>query len=281
LVHFNPHEIGCTRRGLFEQRLVCAEGKTRLSARYLPAHVPDSTPLVALHGISRNARSLWRAFAPLAQRTGRALLVPRFDPTHWTHFQQIGRARADLALLGLVRQTSMQGQRFDLFGFSGGAQLALRFAMLYPHRVACLHLAAPGWYCLPDRATGWPQGLGPVTEQRLRRFDPAALCRLQLQAFLALPMRLWFGSDDVQRDDSLRQSPQIDAQQGLTRHDRAQHYATAFASAARTHNIVPDIALSVLPGCGHDFTQCARVGGLATRVTNATPLTLTNNTKDF
>jgi hypothetical protein len=30
--------------------------------------------------------------------------------------------------------------------------------------------------------------------------------------------------------------------------------------------IVPDIDLTVLPRCGHDFTECDKVGGLATRV---------------
>lgn len=194
------------------------------------------------------------------------MLVPRFDADHWPHFQRIGKARPDLALLDLIRHSGLTGPRFDLFGFSGGAQLAHRFAMLYPHRVACLHLAAPGWYCLPDQQAAWPQGLGPVARPGLRKFDAAALSRSQLSAYLALPVRLWVGADDVTRDASLRQSAEVDAAQGHNRLARAFHYAEAFFRAAKAHGITPDIEVTVLPGCGHDFTQCAQVGGLATRV---------------
>lgn len=248
------------------QRLFCADQKTGLSARFLPAMRTGSTPLIALHGISRNARALWDAFAPGAQIAGRALLVPRFDAAGWPQFQRIGRARPDLGVLGLVRQAGLDGQKFDLFGFSGGAQLAHRLAMLYPHRVATLHLAAPGWYCLPDLQAEWPQGLGRVPGKRLRKFDAAALSRIQLAAYLALPVRLWVGDGDTLRDASLRQTAEVDARQGPNRLDRAFRYAEAFAKAARAQGIAANIDITVLPGCGHDFVECAQTGGLTTRV---------------
>jgi pimeloyl-ACP methyl ester carboxylesterase len=223
-------------------------------------------PLVALHGISRNARALWQAFGPLAEAQGRALLVPHFAKDHWPLFQRIDRARPDLALLDLLHQAGLSGQRVDLFGFSGGAQLAHRFAMLYPHRVGTLHLAAPGWYTLPDTGVTWPQGLGACPQRHLRSFDAASLSRLQLSHYLSLRVRLWVGALDVQRDSSLRQTVELDAGQGKTRVERAERYAEAFDRAARAMGITPDITLTVLPGCHHDFTQCATVGGLAALV---------------
>jgi pimeloyl-ACP methyl ester carboxylesterase len=226
-------------------------------------------PLVALHGISRNARAMWDAFGPLAATEGRALLVPRFSSGHWPRFQQIGRIRPDLALLDMFRQAGLTGQRVDLFGFSGGAQLAHRFAMLYPHRVSTLHLAAPGWYTLPDPALPWPYGLGTMSQRRLRGFDAAALSRLQLRQYLSLKVRLWVGADDTLRDASLRKTATLDAVQGTTRVERAYHYAEAFDRAARAMGLTPDIGLTILPGCGHDFTQCHMVGGLAARVMQA------------
>jgi pimeloyl-ACP methyl ester carboxylesterase len=223
-------------------------------------------PLVALHGISRNALAMWQAFAPIAEATGRSLLVPRFTEHQWPRFQQIGRARPDLALLDLVQQAGLSGQRVDLFGFSGGAQLAHRFAMLYPNRLGTLHLAAPGWYTLPDAGVRWPQGLGAHPGRRLRGFDAAALSRLQLRHYLSLRVRVWVGALDTDRDASLRQNADLDARQGRTRIERAHHYVEAFGRAARAMGIVPDIDLTVLPDCGHDFSECARVGGLAARV---------------
>jgi pimeloyl-ACP methyl ester carboxylesterase len=251
-------------------RLLALAGCRRLSARVRGtdgmAGQHTALPLVALHGISRNARALWHAFGPLAEAQGRALLVPHFAKDHWPLFQQIGRARPDLALLDLLQQAGLSGKRVDLFGFSGGAQLAHRFAMLYPHRVGTLHLAAPGWYTFPDTGVAWPLGLGACQPQRMCGFDPASLSRLQLSHYLSLRVRLWVGALDVQRDSSLRQTADLDASQGKTRIARAERYAEAFDRAARSMGITPDIKLTVLPGCGHDFTQCATVGGLAARV---------------
>lgn len=252
------------------QRLSALGAGRRLTSRLLStgdlSKVPAPLPLVALHGISRNALALWRAFGPLALAEGRALLVPRFTADTWPRFQQIGRARPDLALLDLFGQADLAGQRVDLFGFSGGAQLAHRFAMLYPHRIATLHLAAPGWYTLPDADLPWPLGLGAVQSRQVRGFDPAALMRRQARNYLSLRVRLWVGDQDTARDASLRQTPSLDALQGRTRIERAFRYIEAFERAARAQGIQPDIDLSVLRGCGHDFAECDRVGGLAARV---------------
>ena len=258
-----------------ETRRTLALGNGRsLRSRVLPGddtgRVLSPKPLVALHGISRDARAMWHAFSPLAAAEGRALLVPRFTERDWPQFQQIDRVRPDLVLLDLLQQAGLAKERVDLFGFSGGAQLAHRFAMLYPHRVATLHLAAPGWYTLPDTTLPWPLGLkqGPAqgTGRRLRGFDAAALSRLQLRHYLALKVRLWVGALDTGRDASLRQTDALDALQGKSRLERSAAYAEAFRRAARAHGITPDIDLTVLPDCGHDFTDCARTGNLATRV---------------
>ena len=249
------------------QWLRAQAGKRPLRARYLPG---EGVPLVALHGISRDADAIWRAFQPHAQSRGRALLVPGFDAKAWPHFQRIDTARPDLPLLDLLREAGLAGRKIDLFGYSGGAQLAHRFAMLYPHRVARLHIAAPGWFCLPDTRALWPEGLAKPGLPGLRKFDPAALSRLQLPAYLALPVRIWVGDKDGKRDAALRQSPDLDRLQGLTRIDRAHAYAEAFTRAARAIGITPDIDVTLLPGCGHDFTQCAKLGGLAAKVTQST-----------
>ncbi|WP_103258056.1 alpha/beta fold hydrolase [Tabrizicola aquatica] len=252
------------------QRLLALGAGRRLTSRLLATDDASPTaepvPLVALHGISRNARAMWQAFGPLAAAEGRALLVPRFADGQWPRFQQIGRVRPDLALLDLFKQAGLADQRVDLFGFSGGAQLAHRFAMLYPHRVATLHLAAPGWYTLPDVSLPWPQGLAVAPSRRRRAFDAAALSRLQLRQYLSLRVRLWVGAEDTARDASLRQTADLDACQGKTRLERAFRYARAFEQAARVLGLTPDIDLTVLPGCGHDFTECDQIGGLAARV---------------
>lgn len=83
------------------------------------------------------------------------------------------------------------------------------------------------------------------------------------------------GAEDVLRDASLRQSREVDAAQGHTRLDRAFRYADAFTTAAQARGITPDIKITVLPRCGHDFIQCAEVGGLATRILQQHPVSRT------
>ena len=180
-----------------------------LSARVIkPAGLSGLPPLVFLHGISRNADDLLDLFRPEAERSGRIVIVPHFAQSTWPHFQRPCRAaRPDQALLALISHLAaidpiLVGQ-VDLFGHSGGAQLAHRFAMLYPHKLGRLHLAAAGWYCLPDSSMAHPYGLGvdatPVSLTWARRHQ------LALPAFLRLPVRVYVGTADDQRDDALRQ----------------------------------------------------------------------------
>jgi len=153
----------------------------------------------------------------------------------------------------------------DLFGHSGGAKLAHRFAMLYPHKVARLHLTAAGWYCLPDTSMAYPYGLGvDATRGSLtwaRRHQQA------LPAFLRLPVRVYVGTADDQRDGALRQSPQLDRGQGPTRIARAETYVARFRAAAEACGAVPDITLTRLPGVAHDVGKAIRQGNLAAIVT--------------
>ncbi|MFE8101462.1 alpha/beta hydrolase [Brenneria goodwinii] len=231
---------------------------------------PDLPPLVALHGISRDARAIREGFAIHALEAGRVLVAPRFSQTDWPGFQRIGVRRPDHALLALFKELQGIGintTQVELFGFSGGAQLAHRFAMLYPQRIARLHVAAAGWYCLPDTRIAFPAGLGDGDRKSgSGRTDIASLCRAQLPEYLRLPLRLYVGAEDTERDPALRADPLLDATQGCDRVARARTYVAAFAAAARTHGIAPDVTFSLLPGSGHSFALCARRGGLASRV---------------
>lgn len=246
---------------------------------HVPANPdPACPPLVALHGISRNAAAISASFAPSCLERGQVLIVPRFRAKHWPHFQQIGRVRADRALLELlacVQNLSLaKTGRVDLFGYSGGAQLAHRFAMLYPNRIDTLHLAAAGWYCLPDPSLPFPMGLGlgfgndvgPTAGRHrpdrkiARDRQIASLARVQLDTFLKLRFRVYVGDQDDARDPALRTSPLLDLAQGKTRRERARTYTESVCLAAQNAGVTTDIVLSELPGCAHNFSQCAAAG---------------------
>jgi pimeloyl-ACP methyl ester carboxylesterase len=245
-----------------------------LAARVIrPADLSGLPPLVVLHGISRNADELVDLFLPEAERSGRVVIVPHFSEKRWRHFQRPCRAaRPDHALLALLMHLAVidpvLATRVDLFGHSGGAQLAHRFAMLYPHKVERLHLAAAGWYCLPDTSMAYPYGLGhpatPESASWTRRYDQV------LHAYLRLSVRVYVGTADDQRDKALRQTPDLDRIQGHTRIARAETYVNSFRAAAQVRGIVPAITLTRLPDVGHDVGQAIRRGDLAARVTRDT-----------
>ena len=139
--------------------------------------------------------------------------------------------------------------------------------MLYPHRVAALHLAAAGWYCLPDDTMPHPYGLAPgkdrVSTLWARRNAEG------LQDFLHLPTCVYVGTEDVTRDPALRKTASLDAKQGPNRHARARSYVAALNAAATRHGLEPRARLVELTDCDHDVVRAITQNDLAARVLGA------------
>ena len=244
-----------------------------LAARVIRPAAPAAAPaMVVLHGISRNAGSLAQLFAPEAERTGRTVIVPHFPEASWPDFQRPSKAaRPDQALLALLDAVGTRlpdcAGAVDLFGHSGGAQLAHRFAMLYPHRVSALHLTAAGWYCLPNETMPYPYGLAPGKD----RFSALWARRKAsgLRDFLSLPASVYVGTEDVTRDPALRKTAALDAEQGPNRRARARTYVTALNAAADRLGLTPTARLIELTECDHDVVRAITHCDLAARVLDA------------
>ena len=244
---------------------VCSDGVLEASV-ISPEAVTHARPLLALHGISRNSEELCAAFSEAAAQSGRVVVVPHFSAEAWPVFQRITRrARPDKALLALfstLRGLSdhFQGP-FDVFGFSGGAQLAHRFAMLYPELVGDLHLGAAGWYTFPDECCNYPYGIrdaqGSKQSWGQRMYSG-------LNTFLQRDITVYVGEQDVERDASLRVNAQLDKQQGRNRLERAQSYIARINELQTGLGLPPTGRLITLAGCGHSFSDCAENSGLAT-----------------
>ncbi|WP_208351729.1 hypothetical protein [Pseudaestuariivita rosea] len=245
--------------------------KSEVGTRWLQAWVyvpvlqdPTSIPLVAIHGISRGAKEQALLLKEAADRTGRIVIAPLFDKRNWKRYQQITRRnRGDIALLQLLDLIEARGitktRRFDLFGYSSGAQFSHRFAMLYPQRIRRLTLAAAGWYTMPDADAAYPYGLGhgtAATQQWGKRMA------LALPAFLRLSITVLVGDKDIQKDSALRSFDTLDRSQGSNRFERGQRYCEMLKKVADTQGIRPDIVFSQVPGCQHSFSQCVSQGGM-------------------
>lgn len=225
--------------------------------------------LVCVHGIGRDAAQQLDVFSQQAPDTV-AVAAPAFSKEFFRRYQQLGHGsaepRADLALEASLEalgwRTGLSVDRFHLFGFSGGAQFAHRFALLWPGRVRSLHLAAAGYYTRLDRTTPWPLGLAdaPSEEQ----------IWAQRRLFLRLPIDVYVGEHDTVRDRALRQSEALDETQGQHRLERAQSWVAHIKKRQRDLT-GRKAGLHVLPDCGHDFRAAAdpRFGALAARVSSA------------
>lgn len=230
---------------------------------YLPRRLrrPDLL-LIAVHGISRNAREHALQFAQAAESLGCALLAPLMAEETAAGYQRLGwgrgERRADLLLdaciADLEARLSRSFPRLALWGFSGGAQFAHRYALSQPQRVAAQVLGAAGWYTWPDPALRFPYG---VSARGLR-----AQQTLDLEGFLRIPTLVVVGSRDVVRDDATRTGPRLDEQQGHHRLERARRWVAAINAAALQRGLAAPAQLEVLPGVAHEFDAVVDAGGV-------------------
>lgn len=247
----------------------CVSERAPISAKVIiPFRPVTHPPLVALHGISRDADAVVEAFLEEHMERRRIVIIPHFDENNWPVFQRItSKHRADLGLLAILsalRQDGIIGnQTFDLFGFSGGAQLAHRFSMLFPEKVNELHLGAAGWYTLPDKNLPYPLGLGPGGGTRKRWHQ---LMVSGLPQYLNRPITVYVGEKDVEEDSSLRSDTFLNRVQGRNRLERAKRYVDGIAQCQAAINLPVTVRLEVLADCRHDFVMCCKNGGLVRRI---------------
>ncbi|MEM9494541.1 MAG: hypothetical protein AAGA09_00950 [Pseudomonadota bacterium] len=234
-------------------------------------------PLVAIHGIARDAREQAALLGRTACETGRTIIAPHFDKKSWRAYQRVVHGtRADLALLrllaeledrGFLSRTDAPGRGFHLFGYSGGAQFAHRFSLLHPHMVKTLTIAAAGWYTFPDMAA-FPYGFGPAFPRRDHKKDThtpphwGAVMEANLASFLEIPLLVLVGARDCVVDKNTRKGDAINRQQGRTRIGRARNWTKAMKETALALGKASNIDFQILPGCGHSFSACVHKGEL-------------------
>lgn len=231
----------------------------------IPSSIDPGIPvLVAVHGVGRDARNQATLFAQQAALQGRVVVAPLFDEQQWPGYQRLGTPgrRADLALIRLLELIAFQWRvntrRVYLFGYSGGAQFAHRFALLHPHRIAQLGVCASGWFTWPTDDP-YPLGLGEGAGP-LAWLGQAA--RNNFARFLQVPTQVFVGSRDCVADDKTRSSARIDQLQGTHRLERGRRWVEALSGEARRRGLEPRAELTVLPGTGHDFRECLASGEL-------------------
>lgn len=228
---------------------------------------PDAPTLVAIHGISRNAAEMAMRFAAHPAFARVNIVAPLFERRRFGRYQQLLARRgaevpAHQALFALLAELTEQRGIADgkvmLFGFSGGAQMAHRLAMLHPERVMSLCAAAAGWYLMPDASLPYPYGMGE-----------GWMGDAEIAAFFDVPTTVIVGDRDTRIDDSVRQDAMIVSLQGKNRLRRSQKWTRLMQKHANMLGKSPNINLVTIHNGSHDFGQCARDSGLLDHVADA------------
>jgi poly(3-hydroxybutyrate) depolymerase len=236
---------------------------------YVPSSGGEDAPIfVSVHGISRNVDEHARFLSAYCEIYGAVLVAPLFDEEQHPDYQRLGRVgrgkRADTALNLIVAEvanaTGANGEGIYLFGFSGGAQFAHRYAMAYPHRVRAAVFASAGWYTPPDSKRRFPHGLRPSRRLPGVRFDA--------EEFLCVPMTVFVGEHD---DDpaGLRHGARLDREQGVNRIERARNWFEAMKTFAAAHYLESRVSYEEVANCDHSFKHSILRSGLGDKVFEA------------
>jgi pimeloyl-ACP methyl ester carboxylesterase len=256
-------------RGSLPTRQVLRLARRDLSGQsyflYIPGSGGSDAPLfVTVHGLARNAYEQACLFSSHCEAHGAVLVAPLFEDGA-RDYQRLGRSgrgpRSDAALEAILDEvvllTGAIGTPIHLFGHSGGAQFAHRYAMAHPHRVARVVVAAAGWYTFPSRRVRFPYGIRRSRDLPDVRFDP--------EEFLRVPMTVIVGEQDT-HSKNLRRTERVIRQQGRTRVERARRWVDSMRAAAEARRLDPLVAFESIPGGKHTFASLMTSGGLGERV---------------
>ena len=251
------------------KKLVCFELPGRPARKfflYRPStEIPGAPLVVSVHGIARNAPAHAYRLMDEAERYGLVVAAPLFGKAEYGQYQQLedakSGARSDEALFDILeaaaRVSRADTSRILLFGYSGGAQFAHRFAMAYPDRVISAALVGAGWYTFPTDEAPYPYGVDTRFRSKLR-FDAAAMASVRYHVMV--------GELDTLRDASLRYTKRLNAMQGHTRVERASRWVAAMTQLALQAQADAPASALMLPGVGHSFADSADKASLAQHI---------------
>lgn len=161
----------------------------------------DRYPLiVSVHGTLRDMAAYRDAFVDFAETHRCIVLAPLFPagiehPTDVSSYKLMKPAsvRYDLVLRGMVDEIRARyriaGDRFALFGFSGGGHFAHRYYYLHPETLWAVSIGAAGVVTLLDFDRDYWVGV--------RNFETVWGCPIDLAALRRVPVQMVIGGDDT------------------------------------------------------------------------------------
>jgi poly(3-hydroxybutyrate) depolymerase len=238
---------------------------------------PADQAIIVLHGQGRDADRYIAQWAPQAEATGLLVIAPEFSQRkypgvaayNWGNVvTEAGTPNPPEAwIFGAIdriwaaarEKTGATQAGYALFGHSAGAQFVHRYLLLAEASQATTIITAnAGSYTMPDRAIGFPFGLGntAVTDAMLARA-------------LARPVTVLLGSEDIDPNHpALPRQPGAMAQ-GQHRLARGMLFFAKAREAATRLGVRFTWRLETVPGIAHDNSGMAARAATIARSTTA------------
>ena len=229
---------------------------------YKPADFHDGPMLMVFHGVLRNAEEYRDHSIPMGDRFGALIVAPLYDektfpkpkyqlggiivdgkaaaPEDWTG-EYVNRIAKEIR-----RREGRADMPYSLIGHSGGGQFLVRLAAFIPTEAKRIVAANPGTHTFPTRSAEFPYGFGGLPHEL--RTDEV------LRAYLAQPLTIYLGSEDIERDEHLDILPAAEAQ-GKFRFERGKNAFAAAKSLAAERNWPFGWKLVIVEGIGHDHEK--------------------------
>jgi hypothetical protein len=226
---------------------------------YKPANYHDGPLIVVCHGVLRNAEEYRDHAIGMAKRFGALVIAPRFPEAEFPIEQyQLGGLIRDgkvrplktcswNAVPDLVDEIRRRENRptmpFYLIGHSGGGQYLIRLSGFLQTQAKRIVVSNPGTYLLPSREVPYPFGFGSLPDELSND--------TWLRKFLAQPVTLYLGTEDVLRDEHLNVTPVAESL-GKNRFERGQNAFRMAEELARKKGWPFHWKMIKVPRVGHD-----------------------------
>ena len=231
-----------------------------------PSYAASSKVVFALHGGSRDAEGVRNNIIQKSIDYNFILIAPKFSSSNFSlgDGYNLGNVYVDgdnpstdtlndenewsfsiiEPLFDSVKSSlSIENEKYNLFGFSAGAQFVHRFIQFMPNaRFNKVVAGAAGWYTVPNNSIPFPYG-----------YQNSILISTNLNDLLSSDLHIQVGAlDNNPNSAGLRHNEYADAQ-GLNRVTRAVHFFESGQNIADSNNYNFNWSLHIIQGAGHNL----------------------------
>ena len=231
-----------------------------------PSYAASSRVVFALHGGSRDAEGVRNNMIQKSIDYNFILIAPKFSSSNFSlgDGYNLGNVYVDgdnpstdtlndenewsfsiiEPLFDSVKSSlSIENEKYNLFGFSAGAQFVHRFIQFMPDaRFNKVVAGAAGWYTVPNNSIPFPYG-----------YQNSILISTNLNNLLSSDLHIQVGAlDNNPNSAGLRHNEYADAQ-GLNRVTRAVHFFESGQNIADSNNYNFNWSLHIIQGAGHNL----------------------------